>query len=285
MVQWKKYFDKYLLKHLGIILGSAILLIIAIFFFLRVYTLHGEGSPVPDFRGLTEQQLQHLVKERKLRYTISDSVYISEAPGGIVVDQTPLAGDRVKKNRKIFFTINAWGQEQIVVPDLIDNSLRNAQVYLESLGFTIGDLIYIPSEYTNLVLGQHHKGKPVEPGTQLYKGATIDLLVGRGLSNETTVVPNLVGMTVQEARRVAQSVYLNLGATISDDNIDSLSAFIWRQNPPSDRGDVLNLGASIDVWITNDYSLHPDSISTFQEAESGNEEPGAIKDAIEEEFF
>ena len=141
MVQWKKYFDKYLLKHLGIILGSAILLIIAIFFFLRVYTLHGEGSPVPDFRGLTEQQLQHLVKERKLRYTISDSVYISEAPGGIVVDQTPLAGDRVKKNRKIFFTINAWGQEQIVVPDLIDNSLRNAQVYLESLGFTIGDLI------------------------------------------------------------------------------------------------------------------------------------------------
>jgi hypothetical protein len=292
MLQWKKILNHPIWKHLGILAGASVVLIIAIFFFLKIYTLHGQGSPVPDFTGLTEQQLQHLIQGQKLRYTIIDSVYIDNAPKGIVVDQTPRAGEKVKKNRNIFFTINAFGEEQIVVPGLTDYSLRNAQEILESYGLKLGELIYIPSEYTNLVLGQHHNGKPIEPGTMLRKGATIDLLVGRGLSNETTAVPNLIGMKLAEAKKVAQSVYLNLGATVYADSIktaiDSLNAFVWRQNPPSHRGYVLNLGASIDVWISTDHALHPDTI----EARENNLE-NLIKDqenqddtnAYEEQFF
>ena len=264
MLQWKKLLNHTIWKHVGILAGASVVLIIAVFFFIKIYTLHGQGSPVPDFTGLTEQQLQHLIQSQKLRYTIIDSIYIDNAPKGIVVDQTPRAGEKVKKNRNVFFTINAFGEEQIVVPSLTDYSLRNAQEMLESYGLRVGDLIYIPSEYTNLVLGQHYNGKPVEPGTMLRKGASIDLLVGRGLSNETTAVPNLMGMKLAEAKRVAQSVYLNLGAMIFADTIetaiDSLNAFVWRQNPPSQKGYVLNLGASIDVWLSIDHALHPDTI-------------------------
>src|SRR5690554_7331945 len=99
---------------------------------------------------------------------------------------------------------------------------------LESYGLNLGNLIYIPSEFTNMVLGQHFEGKPVEPGTLVRKGSSIDLLVGRGLSNETTAVPQLTGMTLDAARKAAQNVYLNLGATIYADTIatamDSLKA-------------------------------------------------------------
>lgn len=292
MLQWKKILNHPIWKHLGILVGASVVIIIAIFFFLKIYTLHGQGSPVPDFTGLTEQQLQHLIKSQKLRYTIIDSVYIDNAPKGIVVDQTPRAGDHVKKNRNIFFTINAFGEEQIVVPGLTDYSLRNAQEILESYGLRLGELIYIPSEYTNLVLGQHHLGKPIEPGTMLRKGATIDLLVGRGLSNETTAVPNLIGMKLTEAKSVAQSVYLNLGATVFADSIetaiDSLNAFIWRQNPPSHRGYVLNLGASIDVWLSTDHALHPDTIKAREsdlDPLINDEEESENTDAYEEQFF
>ncbi|GAO28229.1 PASTA domain-containing protein [Geofilum rubicundum] len=241
---------------------------------------------------MTEQQLQHLIQSEDLRYTIIDSVYIDNAPKGIVVDQTPRPGEKVKKNRNIFFTINAWGEEQIVVPNLTDYSLRNAQEILESYGLKVGELIYIPSEYTNLVLGQHHDGKPIEPGTLLRKGATIDLLVGRGLSNETTAVPNLMGMKLEEAKKIAQSVYLNLGAIVYADTIetaiDSLNAFVWRQNPPTAKGYVLNLGASIDVWLSTDFALHPDTIEA-REAEMeqplNEEETDKESDAYEDEFF
>lgn len=292
MLQWKKLLNQTIWKHVGLLAGATVVLIIAVFFFLKIYTLHGQGAPVPDFSGLTEQQLQHLIKGQKLRYTIIDSVYIDNAPKGIVVDQTPRAGDKVKKNRNIFFTINAFGEEQIVVPRLTDYSLRNAQEILESYGLRLGELIYIPSEYTNLVLGQHHNGKPIEPGTMLHKGASIDLLVGRGLSNETTTVPNLMGMKLAEAKRVAQSVYLNLGAMVFADTIetaiDSLNAFVWRQNPPSQKGYVLNLGASIDVWLSIDHALHPDSIKARDadmDIRIDDQEQGEETDAYEEQFF
>ncbi len=263
MLDWKKIYNNYLVKNIGILFAAAVGLIIIVFFFIRVYTRHGEANPIPDFRGLTETQLQHLIKENKLRYTVVDSVYIDDQPRGVVIDQTPRAGEPVKKNRRIFFTINAWGTEQMVVPNLIDNSLRSAQAYLESLGFRLGKLIYIPSEYKNMVLGQHYNGKPVDPGTQLPRGSIIDLLVGRGLSNETTPVPDLLGLSIREAQKQAQSLYLNIGAIIMEEGIDSSSAFIYRQIPSSGSGQVLNLGASIDVWMTDDTSMHPDSLILY----------------------
>src|SRR5690606_29852538 len=129
---------------------------------------------------------------------------------------------------------------------------------------------------------QHYNGKPIDPGTQLPRGSVIDLLVGRGLSNETTPVPNLLGMTVREAQKQAQSLYLNIGAIVMEEGIDSSAAFIYRQIPSSGRGQVLNLGASIDVWLTDDTSMHPDSLiiyDSFPEDDLGGDED------FDNEFF
>jgi len=256
MSRWKILLNKTIWKHVGIITGISIVLLILVFSFLNIYTHHGQSRPLPDFTGLTEVQLQSLIKKSKVRYTIIDSVHIDYAPRGVVIEQVPKAGEHVKKNRLVFLTINAWTEEQVAVPNLIDYSLRNAKVILESFGLTVGDLVYIPSEYTNLVLGQHYKGKPVQPGTLVPKGTTIDLLIGRGLSSETTSVPSLIGLDLTNARRMAQGVYLNIGATIFDEEIktsgDSIKAFVWKQSPPAAPGFFLNLGASIDVWLTLD---------------------------------
>ncbi len=258
-MNWKIFIDKTIWKHIGIIITSLIILIIITFMFLRVYTLHGQGSPTPDFIGLTEQQLQHLIKSKNLRYTIIDSVHIHNAPKGAVVEQDPKPGQKVKKNRRLFFTINAWSEEMVAVPRVTDLSLRDAKVIIESFGLRIGELIYIPSEYTNLVLGQHYEGKPVEPSTSVPKRSKIDLIVGQGLSRETTAIPNLTGLTTDESKRISQSVYLNIGATIYDDNVitrdDSIRAFVWKQNPPAEQGITRRLGASIDIWLTTDSTL------------------------------
>ena len=256
MTRWKILLNKALWKHFGILIGIAILLLILAFTFLNVYTHHGQGRPIPDFTGLTELQLQDLIKSQQLHYTIIDSIHTDNVPPGAVVEQVPKAGQLAKKNRLVFFTINAWTEEKVAVPNLADYSLRNARAILESFGLTAGELVYIPSEYTNLVLGQHLNGKPVEPGTLVAKGTAIDLLIGRGLSAETTSIPSLIGLDLLNARKMAQGVYLNIGATIYDEAIitqeDSLKAFVWKQNPPAEPGYMLNLGASIDVWLSTD---------------------------------
>ncbi len=257
--------SKKFLIHIAVAIGLIILLLIGTFISLNVYTNHGENHPTPDFTGLTEKQFQDLVYQKKLRYKIIDSVHISSATPGVVVEQTPKPGSSVKENRTIFFTINAFSAEQVAMPKLEELSLRNAQVTLESFGLRVGQLIYIPSEYTQLVLGQHYKGKPIKAGTLITKGSSIDLLVGQGLSDKKTVVPNLTGLTKEQALTLCQTNSLNIDAVIYDDTIqsqeDSLRAFVYKQLPGvNDNVNMIRLGSSIDIWITIDSSkIMPDT--------------------------
>lgn len=293
MTFFKNIFNRDFAKHLGIAFIGGILIIVLTFWGLKLYTRHGKGFEAPDFIGLTEPQLEHLIQENELRYAIIDSAHIDELPPGVVIEQTPKAGSMVKKNRNIFLTINSWTPEKVQVPDVIDYSIRNARVMLESFGLEVGELIYVPSEYTNLVLGQHYKGKPVEAGTPLERGAVIDLIVGQGLSNRTTAVPDLKGLYYEEAKQISQDLSLNIGAQIFDSTVvsreDTLQAFVYKQRPPGNRDSRLRLGSSIDIWLTVDSSyIMPDSTrldtSEIPEQEL-SEESIEEEDFNEEEFF
>jgi eukaryotic-like serine/threonine-protein kinase len=249
-------FSLTFLKHLGIAIGVATLLAFALFFSLGIYTQHGKSLAVPDFHGLSEAQIANIVEALDLRYQIIDSVHVNNSMPGAVVEQSPKAGSRVKKNRTVFLTINALNPEMILTPRLVDYSLRNAVNILESYGLKLGQLIYVPSEYTNLVVGQHLAGKPVEPGTPVLKGTSIDLLVGQGLGDERTELPDLLGLTLDEARGYLKGLALNMGTIAGDPSVanaaDSALAVIWKQSPGLSDTRTVQLGASIDVWITCD---------------------------------
>ncbi len=263
----KFLFSKVFLKNLGIAIGIIALLLIGTFITLNIYTLHGVSQPIPNCTGLTQNQFEELLEEKNFRFNIIDSVHITGFAPGAVVEQLPQAGTQVKKNRTIHFTINAYSAEKVQVPNLSSYSLRSAKAILESYGLKTGKLIYIPSEYTNEVLGQHYKGKPIEPGTSIEKGSVIDLLLGQGLSDKKTNIPDLTGLATDEARHFLVSVSLNLGSTIYDSTVvsqdDSLFAFIWKQKPAAEPGSRIPLGSSIDVWLSTDSSkILPDTLST-----------------------
>ncbi|MGM0375999.1 MAG: PASTA domain-containing protein [Bacteroidota bacterium] len=264
---FKNLFNKTFAWHLGIVFASGILVVVFIFIGLDLYTRHGKAFEAPDFKGLTEEQLSDLIEKHDLRYAIIDSVYVADRPPGVVLEQTPKAGNLVKKNRNFFFTINSWEPEEVQMPDVTDYSIRNARVMLESFGLEVGELMYVPSEYSNLVLGQHHEGKPIEDGTSIERGSTIDLVVGKGLSNQRTAVPHLIGLKKEKAKEVIQDVSLNMGAEMYDTTVvnkeDSAEAFVWKQRPKASRENLLQLGSSIDLWLTTDSShLESDSSET-----------------------
>lgn len=259
--------SKIFLKNIGIAIGIVVALLVSTFIILNIYTHHGVSHPVPDFTGLTQDQFEELIEEKGFRYNIIDSVHFDGFLPGAVVEQIPIEGSQVKKNRTIHFTINAIAPEKVQVPNLTSYSLRSAKAILESYGLKTGALIYIPSEYTNEVLGQHFQGKPIEAGTSVEKGSVIDLLLGQGLSDKKTNIPDLTGLAADEARHFLVSVSLNLGATIFDSTVinqdDSLFAFIWKQRPKPEAGSRLPLGSSIDVWLSTDSTkILPDTLIT-----------------------
>jgi hypothetical protein len=100
----------------------------------------------------------------------------------------------------------------------------------------------------------------------IVKGAEIDLVLGKGLSNETTAVPNLTGFDLLLAKEFLADRYLNIGAIIYDNTIedeeDSTTAFVWKQRPEFENENKLQLGENVDIWLTVDSTKlpQPDSL-------------------------
>jgi beta-lactam-binding protein with PASTA domain len=142
------------------------------------------------------------------------------------------------------------------MPKLTDISFRQAVNIMQTLGLNVGRIEYVPSEFSNLVLAQRINGEVIAPNEMVNKGSRVDLTIGKTSNGEKTVVPNLVGSTLVQAKGEIASLFLNVGAVIYDETIgtqeDSLAAKVWKQRPTHTSYDEVEQGASIDLWLTID---------------------------------
>jgi beta-lactam-binding protein with PASTA domain len=255
--------NKPVLANISLVILLFIVLSYLSLLFLKVYTHHGQSIVVPSYKGLSNKEVALLSKKENLRYQVIDSIYIFDAIPGSVLEQYPSPGDRVKQKRIIYLTVASVTPEIAPVPKVIDVSLREAQSRLENSGFKIGYVTYRPSEFYNLVLEQRYQNRTLPVGTKLPKGTPVDLIVGKGLSNEFTTVPSLFGLTLNEARSLLYDYNLNTGALIYENTVitsyDSMNARVWKQSPDSKVSSV-EQGTSFDLWLTNDEEkLSPES--------------------------
>lgn len=232
---------------------------------LDFYTRHGEALSVPDLSGLSVEEATKVLEETQLLAMVTDSLYLDEVPKGSIVDQYPKPENKVKVNRTILLTINAYGDEKIKMPDLKGLSLRIATGTAESFGLRIGELTFVPDIATNSVIEQKHNNKVIKKGTLINKGAVIDLEVGQGLSDEQTIVPNLGAFTYEEAKEQLSLLSLNLGGVVYDTltvktEEDSLNAQVFKQKPSfdNDKPIEVKLGSPIDIWLTTNQELIPE---------------------------
>jgi eukaryotic-like serine/threonine-protein kinase len=256
--------SKVFVKNLGlavaIVVGTVMLLLI----WLNFYTRHGQARPVPDFNGLTMEQTAKLARKSRLKFHVIDSVYTSAVPAGCVVEQNPKPGFKVKKWRNIVLTINAFSPEMVAIPNLVDLPKRQALSVIESSGLETGQLEYRPDLSIDVVIGQKYNGRTIAPGDSVQKGSVIDLILGKGLSNQRTPVPNLIGMKLDPAKNMILGASLNLGTYIYDKTIlsstDSVNAVVYKQNPEYKGDASLQLGSAIYLWLTVDsVKVHVDS--------------------------
>ncbi len=260
----KKISENYVVRNVVILLLISVFIYAGMLIFLRHYTHHSETLPVPDVRKLPVREAGKLLQDKKMRWQVSDSVYLTSVKPGTVVNQNPEPGFKVKENRNVFLTINALAPEKVKMPNVVGVSLRQAKTMLESQGLTIGKMTYVPDIAQNNVLKQLYKGREIGKGTEIVKGSEIDLVLGRGLSDERTSVPDLLGSTLSEARDNLTKYSLNLGVMIYDNTVvtsaDSVKAFVFRQKPEAAPDATLQLGSSIDVWLTVDETKKPGAV-------------------------
>lgn len=246
-----KIIQSKITKNIVVILMLAVVLIFLTSVYVKIYTHHGQTILTPSFKGLTLKQAQEMADDKRIKLQIIDSVFEGYGAPGTIVDQTPKANFQIKKNRTIFIVIKALTQRMVKMPNLNDVSLIQAQALLESNGLLIGKISYIANpNYPHLVMAQEFNGKDIQAGKMIPVGSKIDLLVGE-VGNSTNSVPDLTGMSYNEALSEISGNYMNIGKVYFSSSIvtqkDTAEAIVYKQSP--DAGYTLNYGDKVDIWL------------------------------------
>lgn len=268
-MSFKKFLaSRAFFTNLIIAIALAVVLLFLILQGLKSYTRHGQSNPVPNFTGLLKHEAEITAQKHNLKVVVIDSVYTDIVGPGEVIEQVPSPGFKVKDYRIIFLTVNSVNKEMVVLPKLNEISFRQAQVLVENYGFLIGEISYQPSEYNNLVLRVEQDSTEISEGTLVLKGSRIDFIVGRDAQNEQTPLPDLKGLKIEPAKEILTDAMLNLGVLIYDETIlsaeDTINASVWQQRPKQNANSSVELGTSVDLWLTIDEEkLNPSKEQDF----------------------
>ena len=130
----KFFYSKVFIKQLFLATIIFSLIVLASIVFLFFYTNQTSRVVVPDLVGVSINEIDELISENNLRYEIIDSTFYNEEfDKNTVIEQIPIANKEVKKNRKIYLTINPSSYGDVILPEIIQLTKRNAVTTLMAL--------------------------------------------------------------------------------------------------------------------------------------------------------
>lgn len=258
--------------------GAILFVIIAVVilnFSLKIYTQHGDSYTVPTVLGMQIDDAIGIIEDNDFVYEIIDTVFDNKYDKGAVVEQNPKPESLVKSGRKIYLIVNSRQDELISMPQFVGMSMKMVSSMAENYGLLIGSLRYVPDIAVNVVIRQMYNGNEIDPGKKIKKGSTVDIVLGIGMSDKTSIVPSLIGKSYKDASNILLDMFLNTGAVQYDKTVrtksDSIKAKVYRQSPSGNTINEVNLGYSVDVWLTKDESLLNSAIEKEAENENNND--------------
>ena len=183
MITLKEFFSFKKNRFFWLNLIAIIVVIIGVcwgtLLWLDSYTHHGEAYMVPNVKNKTLNEAQQALSNQKLKGLVIDSSYVKGVPDGMVLDQNPAGGARVKEGRTIYLTVTTSKVPLVKLPDLIDNSsLRQAEAKLKAMGFKLTEPEYVSGEQ-DWIYGIKYRGRNlVVSGDKVPHEAMLTLCVG-----------------------------------------------------------------------------------------------------------
>lgn len=176
------------IANLVYIIVVALVLLWAVLLFLDYWTMHGQTSVVPEIKQKSYNEARALLAANGLNIEISDSIYDRSIAPGTVVESWPKAGAVVKGDRQVYVTVTAFSPKQVTIsmPLTGNVSSRQAMSYLRGIGITDVRMVYVPSEFPDLVMGAKYGDTPLSVGSVIPVTSTVTLEVGNGPAPEET---------------------------------------------------------------------------------------------------
>lgn len=242
-----KFFWKFLIPGIliAVIIGMiAGLLLVDQVIMPNIVGVNRDVVTVPKVIGMQFEQGRESLYKTGLLTEIRSKEYDDKSPDGVIISQSPEAGFKVKKNRRISITVSK-GKALGMIPDVRNLSERQARIELKKNGFDIGKIKKTFSEE-----------KPVdviidafpESGTTISRDMEVDLIISKGPKPTTAVVPNLVGESISEAKKKITESNLAVGKITYQNNASLLPGTIVSQSVSP--GESIPFESTVDLIVS-----------------------------------
>ncbi len=246
--------SKHFWRLIGILaFGTAAFYFLFFSVFLSFLTRQGEEVALADLSGKPYERIRRLLEERGFVTEVIDSVYKPDIPPAVVVMQDPLPGTRVKRGRKIYLTLSSYTPPLVPFPRV--EGLPYDQVYrllTESYGFSVGEVLVVPGEVSDVVREARLRGERLTPGTLVPKYSRVDLVVVRSEGLGKVPLVRVVGLPLAEAMARLAEAGLSVGQIRYKPNPAYPAGVVFQQYPQRVPGDSLGRGYPVDLFVSGE---------------------------------
>ena len=211
---------------------------------VRVILSAGNTEPkVPDLKGLSYKEAKTLLSEMGLQISKGDEVDSDSVAEGLIASQYPSAKTKVDKGDIITVNISK-GKKDAVIPKLVGTTFTSesdVSDILSKYGYKLGKVSYEESYETP---GTIIKQSP-DAGTTAEKKTSVDIVISKAKSKAT--VPNLNGMTYDQAESALQSLGFSVGRVTEEENNGFTAGTVFKQYPAANS--EYQTGSTVDIWI------------------------------------
>jgi len=232
------------------LIGLGILIAIILVFNFILFPLYVSGTEinVPNVVGMTEEEAFTTLEDSDFEPQITDTSFGVSLPPGRIFLQKPEAGKLVKEGRTIYLFLSG-GEQIISVPVLKGKSVKDARLALERIGLKLGNIDEVPSTHPkDMVFDQQFA-----EGTRLAKGQSVGISVSIGKGAGNIIVPDLIGKSLTEAKRILSDSTLIVGKVNYQISSSLLPNTVLDQYPAP--GNKLNSGNAVDLFITKEGTI------------------------------
>ncbi len=163
----------------------------------------------PTFVGQTEGDAIGEASRLRIRTLVVARTSSERYPAGVVMSQEPQPGSQIREGRQVSLVVSS-GLQIFPMPDLRGDSLREAGLDLSHYHLLLGKTRTVPNN--DVPAGRVVTQDP-PPLTSARVGTVVNLDVSKG-GPSALRVPNLVGMTIDEARDAASDAGIHLGQVV-----------------------------------------------------------------------
>jgi serine/threonine-protein kinase len=250
MDKLKKFYAWY---RQSVLFNISILLLIVIVItllmdkiFMPLYISLGDETEMPDVIEMDLAEARNVLTNQGFQVLVSDSLYDANHPEGIVIEQNPYPYATVKENRRVYLTISI-GEKPIIMPNLFGVSPREADLILDSYDLKLKAKYYVYSDiyHEGTVIGQSYP-----QGQEIRAGADIDITISLGKLKEETIVPDLIGKSLYEARQRLRLLELKIEEVIYEERSNILPETVVKQSIQA--GEPFKPGDSIILTVSKE---------------------------------